>query len=231
MFLPINVLEDPMKLVDMFCNKQVFRIRVYDIPNNTIIDYANAQPMHTPYIRTARIFEDKPSTAKLSVDYKSDINKYIRDCYSAVSLLDMAVQIMFEYNEPVVEKRRLYADDNIKAPDTGKLSTAYYQDLFRKRTEILGCVRYTWRDIVKINGKVYCEEFPISGKKDAEDIYQIDDFIEAVAKKHGVDTDDVETLTMNNNLDIGDIKDLEYGIEKCGCYINGIAEWLLPVKM
>lgn len=40
---------------------------------------------------------------------------------------------------------------------------------------------YMWHDIVSVNGKISAEKFPISGKMD-DDCYQIDDFLEAVAK-------------------------------------------------
>lgn len=97
-------------------------------------------------------------------------------------------------------------------------------------TQIIGTIvnisleQYTWKDIVKINGNVYAEEFPISGKMDCQSIYQIDDFLYSVARKHGVSVEDIETY-MIDNIDF-DSSDLSFGIEDCGCYINGIAEWL-----
>lgn len=87
---------------------------------------------------------------------------------------------------------------------------------------------YVWKDLVCINGSVTAEEFPISGKTDGEkdDYYQIDDFLEAVAKKYNVDVDDVATHIMDNfQCDNYDVKSLPFGIEDCGCYINGIPEW------
>lgn len=89
---------------------------------------------------------------------------------------------------------------------------------------------YTWRDIVKINDKIYTEKFPISGKKDHinnRTIYEIDDFLEAVAKKYGVDVDDVETYMMDD-IEF-DARELPYGAESCGCYINGVPEWVLDI--
>lgn len=83
---------------------------------------------------------------------------------------------------------------------------------------------YTWKDIVEINGKIYAEEFPISGIMDDKNTYQIDNFIHAVAEKHGVDTDDVKTYMMDN-IDF-DPATVPFGAEDCGCYINGQAEWL-----
>ena len=85
--------------------------------------------------------------------------------------------------------------------------------------------KYTWKDIVKIKGKIYAEEHTISGEKDEEDIYCIDDFFEAVAKKHKVEIDEIETYMMGG-IDF-DHNLLSYGAEMCGCYINGVAEWLI----
>lgn len=89
---------------------------------------------------------------------------------------------------------------------------------------------YTWKDIVKINDKIYTEESPISGKKDynnEQTIYEIDNFLEAVAKKHGVDVDDVKTYMMDN-IEF-DARELPYGAESCGCYINWVPEWVLDI--
>lgn len=85
--------------------------------------------------------------------------------------------------------------------------------------------KYTWKDVVKVNGKITTEEFEISGEMDDEDTYQIDDFLVAVAQKYGVDVDDVETYMMDD-IDFNP-ENLPYGAEECGCYINGVAEWLL----
>lgn len=85
--------------------------------------------------------------------------------------------------------------------------------------------KYTWKDVVKVNGKISTEEFEISGVMDDEDVYQIDDFLEAVAQKYGVDVDDVETYMMDD-IEFNP-EELPYGTEACGCYINGVAEWLL----
>ena len=83
---------------------------------------------------------------------------------------------------------------------------------------------YEWRDVVEINGKHYCECFPISGEMD-DDAFQLDDFFEAVAEKHGVDIDDIKTYMMD---DIHfNPKELEFGAEACGCYINGVPEWCI----
>lgn len=85
--------------------------------------------------------------------------------------------------------------------------------------------KYTWKDVVKVNGKITTEEFEISGEMDDEDTYQIDDFLVAVAQKYGVDVGDVETYMMDD-IDFNP-ENLPYGAEECGCYINGVAEWLL----
>lgn len=87
---------------------------------------------------------------------------------------------------------------------------------------------YTWKDIVDINGVCYAEEFPISGEKDGDEddaYYQLDDFYEAVAKKYGVDVDDIETYMMDG-IEF-DPRVLPWGAEDCGCYIDGVAEWLI----
>lgn len=85
--------------------------------------------------------------------------------------------------------------------------------------------KYTWKDVVKVNGKITAEEFEISGVMDDDDVCQIDDFLKAVAQKYGVDIDDVETYMMDD-IDFNP-SELPYGAEECGCYINGVAEWLL----
>ena len=84
---------------------------------------------------------------------------------------------------------------------------------------------HTWKDIVCINGEIFAEEFSISGKMDNDDTYQVDDFIESVAKKHGVSADEMETY-MLDGIDFNS-QELPFGAEECGCYINGIAEWLM----
>lgn len=92
------------------------------------------------------------------------------------------------------------------------LSAEEYQEYLEDTTE------YTWCDIVSVNGKIVAEEFPISGEMDAE-FYQIDDFLEAVAKKYGVGLDEVKTYMMDG-IDF-DPKELPFGAEACGCYKNG----------
>ena len=82
---------------------------------------------------------------------------------------------------------------------------------------------YVWYDIVSVNGKITAEKFPISGETDAE-FYQIDDFLEAVAKKYGVGLDEVKTYMMDG-IDF-DSKELLFGAEACGCYKNGELQFL-----
>ena len=85
--------------------------------------------------------------------------------------------------------------------------------------------KYIWKDIMKIDDTIYAEEFEISGKLDGPDNYQIDNFLNAVADKYGVDTDRVKTYMVDNIK--FDSKNLPFGAEECGCYINGVPEWLL----
>lgn len=89
--------------------------------------------------------------------------------------------------------------------------------------------KYTWKDVVEIDGKFYAEEFEISGEMDNDNVYQIDDFINSVAKKYNVDSDDVKTY-MTDNIEFNP-KELTFGAEDCGCYINGIAEWMIPDRI
>jgi len=82
---------------------------------------------------------------------------------------------------------------------------------------------YVWYDIVSVNGKIAAEKFPISGEMDDE-FYQIDDFLEAVAKKYGVGSDEVKTYMMDG-IDFNP-KELPFGAEACGCYKNGELQFL-----
>lgn len=85
---------------------------------------------------------------------------------------------------------------------------------------------YEWYDIVKINGSCYAEHFEISGKTDGDEegsVYQIDDFLEQVARKHNVDVDDIQTYMMDNIM--FDPAMLSFGAESCGCWIDGVPEW------
>lgn len=82
---------------------------------------------------------------------------------------------------------------------------------------------YVWYDIVSVNGKIAAEKFPISGEMDDE-FYQIDDFLEAVAKKYGVGPGEVKTYMMDG-IDFNP-KELPFGAEACGCYKNGELQFM-----
>lgn len=82
---------------------------------------------------------------------------------------------------------------------------------------------FEWRDVVEINGQHYVEKFEISGKMDDDTHYQIDDFLEQVARKHNVNTDDIKTYMMDD-IEFNP-QNLGLGAEDCGCYIDGVPEW------
>lgn len=89
---------------------------------------------------------------------------------------------------------------------------------------------YTWKDVVKIGNEIHAEEFEISGEMDDDTHYDISNFLHAVAEKYNVDVDDVKTYIMDNiEFDPDDLpfNELPIGAEDCGCYINGVAEWLI----
>lgn len=102
------------------------------------------------------------------------------------------------------------------------------QDIYEE-SQVVNTTKYTWKDIVRIDDKLYCEEFPISGEMDDPNTYRIDDFMKAVAEKHNCDTDDIETYMLGMTDVSGEITGtgLEFGAEACGCYIDGVAEWLI----
>jgi len=85
-------------------------------------------------------------------------------------------------------------------------------------------IRYKWKDIVRIDGKLFVEEFSITGEMDTPNTYCIDEFIDMVSKKYNVEPDKIETL-MSDGFPF-DSKTFPGIAESCGCYINGIAEWL-----
>lgn len=86
--------------------------------------------------------------------------------------------------------------------------------------------KFIWKDIVNINGKISAEEFPISGEMELnETCYRIDDFLDAVAKKYQVDSDEIKTYMMDD-IDFNP-QNLPFGAEDCGCYINNIPEWMI----
>lgn len=81
---------------------------------------------------------------------------------------------------------------------------------------------HVWADIVKVNDKYHAEIFPISGEMDDESHYRIDDFIDAVADKYGVNADDIQTYVMDN-IDF-DPSALPFGAEYCGHHLFFICE-------
>lgn len=88
-------------------------------------------------------------------------------------------------------------------------------------------IKYTWKDIVSINGVITAEEFPICGEIEALEgtVYKIDDFYDAVAEKYGVNRDDILTYMMDGiNFNPNN---LPWGAEECGCYIDGIPAWAI----
>lgn len=84
---------------------------------------------------------------------------------------------------------------------------------------------YEWWDVVEINGKHYCEVFEISGEMDDEMTFQIDDFLQSVAWKHGVDVDDIKTYRMDG-IEFNPAG-MKFGAECCGCWIDGVPEWCI----
>lgn len=89
-------------------------------------------------------------------------------------------------------------------------------------------MQFIWKDIVNVNGMISAEAYPISGKMTDDDHYEIDDFLTSVAKKYDVAVDDVKTYMMDNIEFDPKTLPLPFGAEDCGCYVNGIAEWLVP---
>lgn len=86
----------------------------------------------------------------------------------------------------------------------------------------------TWKDIVEINGAIAAEEFPISGEMDGDSV-RIDEFITAVAEKYCVSADEVKTYMMDD-IDFDPSK-VPFGAEECGCYFDGVAEWMQEVNV
>lgn len=93
----------------------------------------------------------------------------------------------------------------------------------------------TWKDLVRINDKVYAEEFPIENVTDEDDycndIFRVEMFLRAVAEKYNCDVDDIKTWFLDgDDFDEGAdmpedyVKALPFGAEDCGAYINGEPE-------
>lgn len=93
----------------------------------------------------------------------------------------------------------------------------------------------TWKDLVCINGMVYSEEFPISHNVDIVDdeaVFDLDEFLAAVAEKYNCDVDDIVTYSMEGDFfdqeadlpeDFYQSDKIAFGAEECGAYINGVS--------
>lgn len=96
-------------------------------------------------------------------------------------------------------------------------------------------LNFTWKDIVHIkkHDVCFCEEFPISGHTTIvptnnaltnKIIYELDDFINAAAKKHNVNPEDIELLSLcDDPCAFIDASSMKFKLSECGCYINGIS--------
>ena len=75
---------------------------------------------------------------------------------------------------------------------------------------------------------MYAEGFPISGIMDSENVIQIDDFLKAVAEKHGCKPDEVKTYLEDawSFTEDYDPASLPFGPAECGFYIDGQPEWV-----
>lgn len=158
-------------------------------------------------------------------EYDHSFNQYLFNCTSKNGML---IEITNEdkniKNEKENRTMKTYGKKIEIINDVDEICEGMSPACYDERQNNEGSVKYTWKDIVLINGKCYAEEFEISGLMDGDDVYQIDSFLEAVAEKYGVDVDDVQTYMMN---DIHfDPKNLPWGAAECGCYIGGKAEWL-----
>lgn len=81
-------------------------------------------------------------------------------------------------------------------------------------------IYFEWADIVMLpDGQVVAERHPISGIMDADAVYQIDDFYDAVAAKYNVNREEILTFMMDD-VDFS-FEGLPWGYAECGCYING----------
>lgn len=88
------------------------------------------------------------------------------------------------------------------------------------------CPKYTWKDIVRVHEsgcfRYSMEQFPISGERDGEHHYKLDDFIKSVATKYGVSEEDVDCYLMDS-FDFP--QTVGWDISTLGCYIFGVPEW------
>ena len=141
------------------------------------------------------------------------MNKY-RDYYSAIVKTENGLDIdVLELVNCELERQQCG-----KQPIIGMIAS----DIINEFKEH----KFTWRDIVEINGKYYAEEFSISGIMENPDAYILDDFYTAVAEKYNVDLTKNEIKTyMMDNITFNPTE-LEFGAEDCGCYIDGEPEWI-----
>lgn len=147
---------------------------------------------------------------------------------------EFALYISNESSHALRERRKPRENVELTTPEL-MFPTELIEELRKRALESVGVppwvlgqlvtVEYSWKDIVKIGDIVTVEIFPISGKMDDDTHYQIDDFIEAVAKKYNVEPCEVKTYMMDN-VEF-DKTQVPIGIEDCGCYINGIPEWFV----
>lgn len=192
---------------------------------------------------------------KLILPNVGDLDKFFVDRYTlcvsnGMYIFDGDLEELFDHSDIVLKGTKKMSDwkydeeGNVSGVKEGTLLAIAYLEQYGKFFECKvyakdsGCgldyamdlknifsLTYTWKDIIKINGEIYAEEFPISGEKDGNDNYQIDEFFDIISYKYGVNTDEVQTYVMDNiefNPEV-----LPYGAESCGCYINGIPEWTI----
>lgn len=169
------------------------------------------------HIKTSLAFLEKKLKACPDSKQKT-IDKDIYNLLVAMTKELIELEKKVKKQEEEINRLRNPAEELLTIRDRIYASDKFFKEHFQDK--------YTWKDIVKIGNKVYPETFPISGKQGhvgTRTVYEIDDFLEAVAEKHNVDVDDVETYMMDN-IDF-DANELPYGAESCGCYINGVPEW------
>ena len=91
--------------------------------------------------------------------------------------------------------------------------------------------KLTWKDIIRVNNKYYLEEFPVTWDDKSQTTFNVDNFMNECAKKHNCQINEIETITFSGaeHFDIpnSEIKRLGVGLESCGGYVNGVAEWLI----
>jgi hypothetical protein len=114
MLIPIDVLENPVRVTDMLNIGELSRIRVYDISNNTILDYNRRMFDHTKpqrnytksrYLNADRIIKPMHplksinNTQEKSFDYNQEILGYMEKYYSPENQYPCKdIAIMIEYD-------------------------------------------------------------------------------------------------------------------------------------